>query len=227
MGAPTVIGNGRKGLALRRLDICRGCRSIRSQEGFTYIGVLLAIALIGTQLALAGVVWSFAQTRQKERELLFVGGQFRTAISQYYLNPKGPQKEYPRRLEDLLKDPRYPGTVRHLRKIYADPITGKKRWGLVRLPNGGIIGVYSLSDEIPIKTGNFRPAELSFTNKQRYADWKFVHAFGVQGIPVPGAPGTQGAAGLQAAPGSQAAAGPPASGISSESLVYDGEENTK
>ncbi len=210
-----MSGNDPKGPALRRASVCRGRQSIRSQEGFTYIGVLLAIALIGTQLALAGVAWSFAQTRQKERELLFVGGQFRTAISQYYLNPKGPQKEYPRRLEDLLKDPRYPGTIRHLRKIYADPITGKKRWGLVRLPNGGIIGVYSLSDEAPIKTGNFRPAELSFTNKQRYADWKFVHAFGAQGVAAPVAPGSQGVA------------GPPPSGISSESLVYDGEANKK
>ncbi len=221
MGAPTVTGNGEEEPALRKMSVCRGCRSIRSQEGFTYIGVLLAVALIGTQLALAGVVWSFAQTRQKERELLFVGGQFRTAISQYYLNPKGPQKEYPRRLEDLLKDPRYPGTVRHLRKIYADPITGKKRWGLVRLPNGGIIGVYSLSDEAPIKTGNFRPVNLSFTNKQRYADWKFVHAFGAQGVAAPGAPGPQGAA------GTQGAAGAPPSGLSSESLVYNGEEDKK
>lgn len=208
-------GNGRRGPALRQPSVYRECRSIRSQEGFTYIGVLLAVGLIGTQLALAGMVWSFAQARQKERELLFVGGQFRTAISQYYLNPQGPQKEYPRRLEDLLKDPRYPGTVRHLRKIYADPITGKKRWGLIRLPNGGIIGVYSLSEEAPIKTANFRPIDLSFTNKQRYADWKFVHAFGTQGVPAPGIPGTQGAA------------SPPPSGVSSESLVYDGEENKK
>lgn len=222
-----MSGNDPKGPALRRLSVCRRGRSIRSQEGFTYIGVLLAVGLIGIQLALAGVVWSFAQTRQKERELLFVGGQFRTAISQYYLNPKGPQKEYPRRLEDLLKDPRYPGTIRHLRKIYADPITGKKRWGLVRLPNGGIIGVYSLSDQAPIKTGNFRPADLPFTNKRRYADWKFVHAFGAQGVAAPGAPGSQGAAGPRGTTGSQGVGGPPPSGISSESLVYDGEGNKK
>ncbi len=185
---------------MRRLNTCWRCRSIRSQEGFTYIGVLLAIALIGTQLALAGVVWSFAQQRQKERELLFVGGQFRTAISQYYLNPKGPQKEYPRRLEDLLKDPRYPGTVRHLRKIYADPITGKKQWGLIKLPNGGIIGVYSLSQEAPIKTGNFRPADLAFANKQRYADWKFAYAFGTANIGSPAATSIPGSPGVPAVP---------------------------
>ena len=200
VGVPTVTGNGRGKPALRRMSARRRCLSIRSQEGFTYIGIMLAVALIGTQLALAGVEWSFAQARQKERELLFVGGQFRTAISQYYLNPKGSQKEYPRRLEDLLKDPRYPGTVRHLRKIYADPITGKKQWGLIKLPNGGIIGVYSLADKEPIKTGNFRPADLSFMNKRRYADWKFVHGFATVNVPPPGVPGSPGAPGTPAVP---------------------------
>jgi type II secretory pathway pseudopilin PulG len=156
----------------------RECRSMRSQEGFTYIGILLAIALIGTQLALAGVVWSFAQNRQKERELLFVGDQFRAAIGRYYVNPQGPQKEYPKRLEDLVRDPRYPGTVRHIRKIYADPITGKVRWGLIKTPDGSILGVYSLSEKAPIKTADFPLGYNSFEKKSRYADWKFVYTVG-------------------------------------------------
>ena len=148
-GTLTVNGNGREGLPPReRRD--RGCRPIQSQEGFTYIGILLAVALVGTQLAVAGLVWSFAQDRQKERELLFVGDQFRTAIGRYYLNPQGPQKEFPRSLEDLVRDPRYPGAVRHLRKIYADPITGKVRWGLIKTPDGSIIGVYSPSEKAPL-----------------------------------------------------------------------------
>ena len=187
-GAPTVTGNDRSEPALRKMRARRRCFSIRSQEGFTYIGVLLAVALIGTQLALAGVVWSFAQARQSEQELLFVGKQFRTAITQYYFNPKGSQKEYPRRLEDLIKDPRYPGTVRHLRKIYADPITGKVQWGLITIPGGSIVGVYSLSDKAPIKTGNFLPEDKIFENKQRYSDWKFVHTFGTANVASPGAP---------------------------------------
>ena len=220
-------GNESERAALRQPNACRGCRSLRSQEGFTYIGIMLAVVLIGTQLGLAGVVWSFAQTRQKERELLFVGNQFRNAISQYYFNPRGSQKEYPRRLEDLIKDPRYPGTVRHLRKIYADPITGKKKWGLVRLPNGGIIGVHSLSENEPIKTGNFRPADRSFANKHRYNEWKFVHAFGTQGVPTPGASGAApaaGAVGTQDIAGAPGASGFTPSGISAESLIYNGEE---
>lgn len=149
-----------------------------SEQGFTYLGVLFAVALLGTQLALAGLVWSFAQERQKERELLFVGDQFRTAIARYYLNPNGPQKEYPKRLEDLVRDPRYTGTIRHLRKIYADPITGKIEWGLIKSPDGSILGVYSLSNKTPIKTGNFLPSDHLFENKPRYSDWKFIYAFG-------------------------------------------------
>ena len=152
---------------------------MQSQEGFTYIGILLAVALVGTQLAVAGLVWSFAQDRQKERELLFVGDQFRTAIGRYYLNPQGPQKEFPRSLEDLVRDPRYPGAVRHLRKIYADPITGKVRWGLIKTPDGSIIGVYSPSEKAPIKIANFSPMYNSFEKKQRYADWKFVYTVGL------------------------------------------------
>lgn len=156
-------------------------RQPASQAGFTYIGVLLAVALLGIQLGVAGLVWSFAQERQKERELLFVGDQFRTAIARYYLNAMGPQKEYPKRLEDLVRDPRYSGTVRHLRKIYADPITGKIRWGLIKTPDGSILGVYSLSDKKPIKIGNFLPGDQAFEKKDRYSDWKFVYSIGVLG----------------------------------------------
>jgi type II secretory pathway pseudopilin PulG len=147
---------------------------MRSQKGFTYIGILFAVAFVGTQLVVAGVIWSFAQDRQKERELLFVGEQFRTAISRYYLNPQGPQKEYPKRLDDLVRDSRYPGTVRHIRKLYADPITGKVRWKLITTPDCSIIGVYSLSEKAPIKVGNFQPTQKAFEKKQRYSDWKFV-----------------------------------------------------
>ena len=205
-GAPTVNGNDRGGPPPRGLR-ARRCRPIRSQEGFTYVGILLAIALVGTQLAVAGLVWSFAQERQKERELLFVGEQFRTAIARYYLNPQGPQKEYPRRLEDLVGDPRYPGTVRHLRKIYADPITGKVQWGLITTPDGSILGVHSLAEKAPIKIGNFRPTEKSFEKQQRYADWKFVY---MVGMPV----------GLSTGSPASASSSPNAGGPSSDVQIY-------
>ena len=215
-GTLTVNGSGREGLPPReRRD--RGCRPMQSQEGFTYIGILLAVALVGTQLAVAGLVWSFAQDRQKERELLFVGDQFRTAIGRYYLNPQGPQKEFPRRLEDLVRDPRYPGAVRHIRKVYADPITGKVRWGLIKTPDGSILGVYSPSEKKPIKIGDFSLAYKSFENKQRYADWKFVYTVGLPFGLTPGPAGS---------PGSPSAS-QKASSATSDIQLYSLEEEDK
>jgi type II secretory pathway pseudopilin PulG len=167
---------------------------MRSQAGFTYIGVLLAVALVGVQLGVAGLVWSFVQERQKEQELLFIGNEFRVAIERFYLNPKGPDKEFPRKLDDLVRDPRYPGTVRHIRKIYADPITGKVRWKLITTPDCRILGVHSLSKKAPIKVGNFlRPADKRFEKKQQYSDWWFVYQVGNPNGRTPGAPGAAGA----------------------------------
>jgi len=37
-------------------------------------------------------------------------------------------------LEELLEDPRFPNTVRHLRKPFADPMTGQAEWGLAKAP---------------------------------------------------------------------------------------------
>ena len=130
------------------------------------------VALLSGGLALIGEVWHTSTAREKEAELLFVGHQYRKAIERYYLS--GPQ-QYPRALADLLKDARRPGTERHLRKLYADPVTGKE-WGLVKAPDGGILGVHSVSEDRPFKTAGFKPRDAAFENAQKYSDWKFVHA---------------------------------------------------
>ena len=52
----------------------------RSEAGFTYIGILLAMALFGVALAATGDVWRTAAQREREQELLFVGSQFRSAF---------------------------------------------------------------------------------------------------------------------------------------------------
>lgn len=144
--------------------------------GFTYIGLLLIVTLMGISLLSVGEVWHVARKREKEQSLLFVGNQFRQAIKSYYSHtPTGYKQLYPMQLEDLLKDPRFPSTQRYLRQIYIDPISGLSEWGVLKLPNGGIYGVYSLSDESPIKRGNFRPNEAAFEGKVKYSDWKFVY----------------------------------------------------
>ena len=155
------------------------------EHGFTYLTILFVVAMLGGGLALAGELWHTAAQREKEVQLLFIGDQYRRAIGLYYLS--GPQRQYPRSLTDLLKDPRRPGTERYLRRLYPDPITGKEEWGLIKAPDGGIVGVHSLSEDTPFKSANFRVRDAAFEGKSRYSDWKFVFTPAVQGAAKPAA----------------------------------------
>jgi type II secretory pathway pseudopilin PulG len=121
-------------------------------------------------------VWHTAQKRAKEQELMFIGNQFRQALATYKKRTPARQKTSPMTLEELLKDPRYPTTERYLRKIYLDPMTGNTDWGLAKNPDGSIVGVYSLSEEEPMKQGDFREIDKAFEGKTKYADWIFIPA---------------------------------------------------
>lgn len=146
-----------------------------AQAGFTYLGLLFAVAMLSAGVATTGEVWHTAQQRQKEQELLFIGNEFRQAIRLYYANTPGPVKHYPNTLDDLLKDPRYPNTKRYLRKLYCDPMSGQAEWGLVELPGVGIVGIHSLSDAVPLKNSNFSNADLEFQGKASYSEWTFLY----------------------------------------------------
>lgn len=146
----------------------------RAQRGFTYLALLLAVAVLGIGLAAVGELWSSVVQREKEAELLFAGGEFRRAIRSYYATSPGAQR-YPQRLEELLEDKRFPFVRRHLRRLYRDPMTGKREWGLVQAPEGGIMGVHSLSQASALKTANFAAADRDLEGKARYAEWQFVY----------------------------------------------------
>lgn len=147
---------------------------VRRAQGFTYMTVLFMVAIMAGGLALVGEVWSTSNAREREAELLHAGNEYRKAIERYYLT--GPQRQYPKSLADLLKDPRQPGTVRYLRKLYPDPITGKEEWGLVRSADGGFAGVYSLSEAAPLKSAGFAVRDAAFEGKSKYSEWQFVFA---------------------------------------------------
>jgi type II secretory pathway pseudopilin PulG len=145
------------------------------QKGFTLVGALIAIAVTGAGLAAYGELASHAAQREKERELLFVGNQYRQAIGAYYERSPGAVKRFPQKLEELLEDKRYPMPQRYLRRMYADPITGKPQWGVIEAPGGGIMGVYSLSEAPPIKTGAFAARDSTLAGTARYSDWHFSY----------------------------------------------------
>lgn len=146
---------------------------MKRARGFTYITALILLAMLSVSLALLGEMWDTARQREREEDLLYVGHQYRKAIERYFLS--GP-RQYPRTLADLTKDPRKPNPERYLRKLHPDPITGSSEWGLLKAPDGGILGVHSLSDKEPLKRVGFRVRDAAFENAKTYADWKFVYA---------------------------------------------------
>jgi type II secretory pathway pseudopilin PulG len=144
---------------------------------------LFWVAIAGAALARTVEIWSTLVQRDREEELLTVGNEIRRAIENYYLNSPGTKKQFPPKLEDLLKDPRQLQIKRYLRKLYLDPITGKPEWGTVSAA-GGITGVFSLSTHEPIKKSGFSAANATFENAKRHRDWRFVY------VPVAATPPT-------------------------------------
>jgi type II secretory pathway pseudopilin PulG len=133
---------------------------------------LLAVAFIGTGLAVVGQLWSVSARRSDEQELLYVGDSFRRAIASYYR--AGIARQFPQSLEDLLLDTRNGKLERHLRKIYADPITRQPDWELVTAEDGGIMGVASRSHRNPMKRANFASQDAAFDGVECYCEWQFL-----------------------------------------------------
>lgn len=169
----------------------------RHQGGFTFIWLLFLVAGLGVSMAAVGTLWHTAAQREKETELLFVGDQYRRAIESFWKSsPKG-EKRLPNSLDELLLDPRFPHTVRHLRRLYLDPVTGKDEWGLLRNPANGISGVYSLSDATPMKRMNFPGVYGQFEAAKNYQGWGFrfdvpvaSQAVNAEGLKADGADGS-------------------------------------
>jgi len=73
-----------------------------------------------------------------------------------------------------LEDRRGITVVRHLRRAYRDPFTGKA-FALVQTPDGrGIAGVHSQSTRHPFKIAGFSAQDAAFAEAKTIADWQFV-----------------------------------------------------
>jgi type II secretory pathway pseudopilin PulG len=135
----------------------RGKRRARTaQGGFAYLALLISIAIIG--VAAAGTIELGAIYQRRVAETTPLG-----------------QPTQPRTLDELLLDPRDPNPVRHLRKLYADPMTGKADWVLVKgLDGQRIIGIHSASTAHPIQIAHFPKEFQGFEKRKRYTEWVFV-----------------------------------------------------
>ena len=143
--------------------------------GFTYIALLIIVAMIAAGATAALGAGAAIQQRESEAELLKIGLEFRQAMQSYTDATPAGQPTEPRELTELLRDPRYPGVRRHLRRIYPDPLTGQTEWGIVRSPDGRISGIHSLSKTPTIRQTGF-PAGLEGLEKAETHDaWIFAY----------------------------------------------------
>ncbi len=146
----------------------------RGERGFTYLGLLFLIAVMGLLASVAASTWTFVSQRDKELDLLFAGQAYQTAIARYAAAHVRQPQPFPTDLAQLLgtRDSLVP--VRYLRRLYFDPMTGGTQWGLVRTPRGGIVGVYSLSERVPVRTRAIAgDIGIDFARARTYRDWVF------------------------------------------------------
>lgn len=140
---------------------------LRSESGFTYVAALFMVAVMGVLLGAAGQSVSVIMQREKEKELIFRGLQYRDAIERWNKKPM-PLKDIKRLLNDPLNVPNG-----GLRKLYKDPITGED-FKILEDSQLGIYGVASKSDKEPYKQSNFPEALKNFEGKKKYSEWEFV-----------------------------------------------------
>lgn len=175
-----------------------------TQQGFTFLGLLFAVVIIGLMLTVAGRVWQTTVKREREAQLLWVGHAYRIAIASYYAFGH----RYPATLQNLLTDDRFPVPKHHLRRLYPDPMTGNADWTLLRTPDqSGIQGVASSSQAAPIKRDGFDLIDAAFKDTECYCRWQFIYVANRWAVgvslpgPPPSTPGPQPPSGPTTAPG--------------------------
>lgn len=131
--------------------------------------VLVALVVISVLAQSATQLDSYMVRADKEQELLYRGLAYRSAIEAYYRAGNS----YPKRLQDLLQDPRF-HSKKYLRQLYNDPIT-QGDWKLILAPDGGIAGVASNSKQEPFKKANFPNTLAEFENASSYSQWVFTY----------------------------------------------------
>lgn len=145
------------------------------QSGFAYLFLLFFIALLAISALAMGSLQHYAKIRSDEAELLRIGSEFRRALASY--REAAVPHVYPVSLDDLLLDQRTGSVKRHLRKLYFDPITRHREWGVV-MEAGRIVGVHSLSERAPMKVADFDASDHALEGSERYSDWLFVPPHG-------------------------------------------------
>lgn len=144
-----------------------------TEQGVTYVVLMLSVVLIGVSLTVAAKHWKTMIQREKEADLIAKGIEIQNALAQYSVRMKigrlVPGEVYPQSLVELTRPPKP-----LLRRVYPDPVSGAD-WEYIRAPTGGIMGVRSRVQTKPIKEHDFPLAVRHFEGRRTYRDWVFQH----------------------------------------------------
>lgn len=87
-------------------------------RGFTYLTLLIAIAVSGVGLTVMSEMWSKTSERNAKLQRQWEATQYENAIRSYYYSTPPEKRNLPRNIDVLLLDDRTAPPLRHLRKIY-------------------------------------------------------------------------------------------------------------
>lgn len=150
---------------MQRLPVHKAANKLRARReaGLTLVELIVTVAIVSILASAALPMMRFQAKRQKEEMLRYDLKTMRAAIDAYHdaamkgaFRTKVDSMNYPPDLETLVNGVDIEGhTVRFLRKIPTDPMTGQATWGMRSMQDdanstswGGqnVFDVYSLSD---------------------------------------------------------------------------------
>ena len=129
---------------------------IGKARGFTYVALLFIVAMTSALAAMGTQRWQTLVAREREAEQMYRAQQIAVALGRYHAALPA-AKQWPRTLDDLLDDRRSGVVVRHLRRVYVDPATGKADWERVTDSRGGIVALRSRSRQPAWRTADLGP----------------------------------------------------------------------
>lgn len=145
------------------------------QRGATYLLLLFILALLAAGAATWAERWQVAAQRERETELFFRGLQLRDALQHFHDHTPEGAAAWPAQLDDLLRDARHQPPAVHLRRLYADPFSGRPDWVLLRNAEGGIVGLHSSVDRPALRRhGLPQGVTASDGPNPKTSDWQFL-----------------------------------------------------
>ncbi len=144
------------------------------ERGFTYLWLLFALALGAALMAVAGQRWSLVMQRDREQELVFRGREIAAALTAYRAATEAGAASGPGGMNELLEDRRGARLLRHLRRAYDDPFTGKPDWVPVLAEDGSWRGVRSRSDAPALLHLEDEPPPADSKRTPRVSDHLFI-----------------------------------------------------